>query len=73
MVPTKLAVRPTDTVHSLEGSSGLNCVRNSLCSFWKVVRVLERLPTTALEILKLHTVIVQMALIEMGRFEVGVR
>jgi hypothetical protein len=44
MVPTKLAVRSTKTVHNLEISSGLNCVRKSLCSFWKVVRVQESLP-----------------------------
>src|ERR1700692_3651070 len=72
-VPTKLAVCPTDAVRNLEGGSGQNCLRNSLYSLWNVVRVLELLPATALEILKLLTVIVQMTLIEMSRFEVGVR
>src|SRR5690348_17383859 len=73
MVPTKLAVRPTETVHNLEVSSGLNRVRNSLCSFWKVLRVEERLPTTLSEILKSRTEIIQKVPIELRRFEGGVR
>ena len=72
-VPTILAVRSTQTVHSFVGSPGLNCLIESLCSFWKVVRVQERLPTTVLEILKSPAEIIQKVLIEMGRLEVGVR
>src|SRR5260370_40720031 len=54
MVPTKLAVRPAQTDHTLIRSPGLNCVIESLCSFWKVGRVHERLPSTMLKILKPH-------------------
>ncbi len=72
MVPTKLAVRPAQTVHILVRSSGLNCVIESLCSFWKVGRVHECLPTTMLKILKSHAAVVQHVLIDMGRFAGGV-
>ena len=54
-------------------SSALSCDRKSLCSSWKVVRVYECLPPTALEILKWPTEIVQKAPIHMGRFELKVR
>src|SRR4029453_10818982 len=73
MVPTKLAVRPAQTVHSLVRSSGLNCMIESLCDFWKVIGVQEGLPTTMLELLKPHAAIVQKALIELSRFAGGVR
>ena len=73
MVPTKLPVRATETMHGLVRSSGLNCVIESLGSFWKVVRVQESLPTTLLEILKPHAAIVQNALIDMGQLAVGRR
>ena len=73
MVPTKLAVRPTETVHCLIRSSGLNCVMESPCSFWKVVGVQEGLSAAMLEVLKSHAAIVQQALIEIGQFAGGVR
>ena len=71
MVPTKLAVRPAQTDHTLVRSSGLNGVIEGLCGFWKVIRVHERLPTNTLEILKSHAAVVQEALIDMGRLAVG--
>src|SRR5258705_13699213 len=73
MVPTIFAVRPTQTVHSLVGSSGLNCLIESLSGFWKVGRVQECFPTTMLKILQSHAAVVQKALIELGRFAGGVR
>src|SRR5580704_2430224 len=73
MVPTILAVRPTHTVHSLVGRSGLNCSIESLCSFRKVVRVQECLPTTMPKILLSRAGVVQNALIDVGRFAVGPR
>src|SRR5450631_2849128 len=71
MVPTKLAVRPAQTHDTLVRSSGLDCVIESLCGFWKVGRVHERLPTKMLEFLKRHAAVVQHALIDMGRLAVG--
>jgi hypothetical protein len=71
MVRTKLAVRPAQTHHTLVGSPALNCVIESLCGFWKVVRVHERLPTTTFQILEPHAAVVQHALIDMGRLAVG--
>src|SRR4051794_2705537 len=73
MVPTILAVRPTHTVHRLVGRSGLNCPLESLCSFRKVVRMQECLPTTTLKILLSRAGIVQNALIDVGRFAVWPR
>src|SRR5258708_9415362 len=46
--------------------SGLNCVVESLCGFWKVGRVHECLPTNMLELLKPHAAVVQHALTDMG-------
>src|ERR1700722_6199641 len=71
MVPTKLAVRPAQTHHTLVRSSGLNCVIESLCGFWIVGWMHERLPTTMLKILKPHAAVVQHALIDVGRLAVG--
>src|SRR6478609_1812647 len=68
MVPTIFAVRPTQTMHSLVGSSGLNCLIESLCGFWKVGRVQECLPSTMLKILQSHATVVRNALIELGGF-----
>src|SRR5260370_6848977 len=51
--------------------SGLNCVVESLCGFWKVGRVHECLPTNLLELLKPHAAVVQHALTDMGRLAVG--
>src|SRR3954471_10578322 len=74
MVPTIFAVRrPTQAVHSLIRSSGLNCVIESLSGFWKVGRVHECLPTTPLKILQSHAAVVQKALTDMGRFTIGPR
>src|SRR5882724_1227238 len=73
MVPTILAVRPTHTVHNLVGRSGLNCPIESLCSFRKVVRVQECLPTTMPKILLSRAGKVQNALIDVGRFAVEPR
>src|ERR1700722_9355028 len=67
MVPTKLAVRPAQTHHTLVRSSGLNCVIESLCGFWRIGRVHERFPTTMLEFLKPHAAVVQHALTDMAR------
>src|ERR1700733_12853269 len=55
------------------GSSGLNRVTVSLLGLWKVVRVHERLPTNALEILEAPAAVIQQAPADMGRFTVGTR
>src|SRR4051794_20936251 len=73
MVPSKLAVRPAQAVHRLVRSSGLNCVIESLSSFWKVHRMRECLPTTTLKILQTHTAVIQKALTDMRRFTIGPR
>lgn len=73
MVPTKLAVRSTDAVHSLVRSSGLNCAMESPYSFWKVIVVQEGLPTAMLEVLQGHASVIQHGLIELGRVASGVR
>src|ERR1700744_1124018 len=74
MVPTILPIRrPTQAVHSLVRSSGLNCVIETFCSFWKVGRMHECLPTTTLKILELHAAVVQNALSDMGRFTIRPR
>ena len=43
IVPTKLAIHPAQAHHTLVRSSGLNCVIENLCGFWKVGRV-ARMP-----------------------------
>src|ERR1700750_12978 len=51
MIPTKLAVRPSQTHHILVRISSSNCVIESSCNFCIVVRMHQCLPTTMLEIL----------------------
>src|SRR4029077_15598691 len=71
MVPTKLAVRPAQTHHTLVRSAGPDCVIESLLGFRKVGRGHERLPAKLLKILKPHATVVRNAPIEMGRLAVG--
>jgi hypothetical protein len=44
---------------------GLDCVPESLCGFWIVGRVHERLPTAMPEFFNRHAAVVQHALIDM--------
>ena len=68
LVPTIFTVPPTQAMYNLVGCSGRNCVTEGLHRSWKVGRVYECLPTTVLKFLKLHTTVVQSALIDIRRF-----
>src|ERR1700733_1281943 len=73
LMPTKRAVCPAQTHYTLVRSSGLNCMIESLCCFWKVIGVHDRLPTMMLEIVKSHAAEVQKALIDVGRLAIESR
>src|SRR6266852_876197 len=50
MVPTIFAVHPTHTLQILVRFSGLDRVKERICSFWKVLRVQEFLPAKIEEV-----------------------
>src|SRR5215204_2410947 len=72
LMPTILTFSPTQTVHSLVGSSALNRVSESVCRFYKVIWMHEVYPATMLQIVKLHAeVVYQNPLIDIGEFAIG--